>query len=114
VASGEEGREAAPDGRGPAEDGPIGPIALYNLLDAAEPVHGLRGADSQLLVIDLLLVGNAYWYKWRSNEKGQPLSLYRLAPPYVKIVPGRPGPCRLRVQGSGLGQRKPLRSSSTK
>jgi HK97 family phage portal protein len=39
-----------------------------------------------LLVIDLLLVGNAYWMKWRTNEKGQPLAFYRLAPPYVEVA----------------------------
>jgi HK97 family phage portal protein len=47
----------------------------------------------ELLVIDLLLVGNSYWLKWRTNEKGQPLALYRLAPPYVEIdtTPWGPG-----------------------
>lgn len=39
----------------------------------------------ELLVIDLLLTGNAYWMKWRTNEKGQPLAVYRLAPPYVEV-----------------------------
>lgn len=39
----------------------------------------------ELLVIDLLLVGNAYLYKWRPNAEGQPLALYRLAPPHVKV-----------------------------
>lgn len=39
----------------------------------------------ELLIIDLLLVGNAYWFKWKTNSEGQPLALYRLAPPYVEV-----------------------------
>lgn len=46
----------------------------------------------EMLVMDLLLVGNAYWFKWRSNQAGQPLALYRLAPPYVEVVTGPWGP----------------------
>lgn len=42
----------------------------------------------QLMVIDLLLVGNAYWLKWRNNAQGQPLALYRMSPMHVKVVRG--------------------------
>jgi HK97 family phage portal protein len=46
----------------------------------------------EMLVMDLLLTGNAYWFKWRSNQLGQPLALYRLAPPYVEVVTKPWGP----------------------
>jgi HK97 family phage portal protein len=46
----------------------------------------------ELLVIDLLLVGNAYWLKWRTNAAGQPLAIYRLAPPYIEIATEPWGP----------------------
>ena len=63
----------------------------------------------ELLVIDLLLVGNAYWFKWRTNEKGQPLALYRLAPPFVKGDPRRTSaPRGYEYTVPGSGQRKPL------
>jgi HK97 family phage portal protein len=89
------------------QDAPIGPIALYKLLDAPNPYQDYEELI-QLLVIDLLLTGNAYWYKWRSNEQGQPLSLFRLAPPYVKIVPGDLGPKGYEYKVPDSGQRKPL------
>lgn len=65
--------------------------------DPIEPPEGLKNLFEQpnpymdyiemmeLLVIDLLLVGNAYWFKWKTNAVGQPLALYRLAPPYVEV-----------------------------
>lgn len=87
--------------------GDIGPVALYNLLDQPNPYMDYEELIS-LLVIDILLVGNAYWYKWGANEKGQPLALYRLAPPYVKIVPGDLGPASYEYQVPNIGQRKPL------
>lgn len=40
------------------------------------------------LLIDLLLVGNAYWFKYRPDADGKPAALYRLAPPLVEAVPG--------------------------
>jgi HK97 family phage portal protein len=43
------------------------------------------------LVVDLLLVGNAYWYKWRQTEDCKPLALYPLSPSYVKVIPGALG-----------------------
>jgi HK97 family phage portal protein len=45
----------------------------------------------ELLVIDLLLVGNAYWYKYQQTSNGRPLALYRLSPSEVKIKPGETG-----------------------
>lgn len=45
----------------------------------------------ELLVIDLLLVGNAYWYKYRMAEDGKPLAIYRLSPSDVRVQPGPQG-----------------------
>ena len=56
----------------------------------------------QLLVIDLLLVGNAYWYKYRVNEEGQPLALYRLSPAHVKVRPGPYGIQSYTYQPEGV------------
>ena len=89
-------------------DAKIGPIALYNLLDQPNPYMDYEELIS-LLVIDFLLVGNAYWYKWRQNEKGQPLALYRLAPAYIKAVPGPMGIKEYEYKVPDSGQRKPLR-----
>lgn len=89
------------------QDAPIGPLALYKLLDAPNPYQDYEELI-QLLVIDLLLTGNAYWYKWRANAEGQPLSLFRLAPPYVKIIPGDLGPKKYEYKVPDSGQRKPL------
>lgn len=61
----------------------------------------------ELLVIDLLLVGNAYWYKYKVNEKGQPLSLFRLAPPFIRVVPGAFGVEQYEYKVAG--QDKPLK-----
>lgn len=92
----------------PDDEGQIGPIALYNLLDKPNPYMDYEELV-ELLVIDLLLVGNAYWYKWRNNEKGQPLALYRLAPPYVKVVPGDMGVLGYEYKIPDIGQRDPLK-----
>lgn len=54
-----------------------------------------------LMVTDLLLVGNAYWFKWRTTESGKPLAIYRLAPSHVKIIPGPFGPKRYEYQPPG-------------
>jgi HK97 family phage portal protein len=92
----------------PSDEGQIGPIALYNLLDQPNPYMDYEELV-ELLVIDLLLVGNAYWYKWRSNEKGQPLALYRLAPPFVKVIPGDMGVIGYEYRVPDAGQREPLK-----
>jgi HK97 family phage portal protein len=91
----------------PPEDGEIGPIALYNLLDQPNPFMDYEELV-ELLVIDLLLVGNAYWYKWRSNDAGQPMAIYRLAPPFVKVIPGAMGITGYEYKVPDSGQRKPL------
>lgn len=92
----------------PSDEGEIGPIALYNLLDAPNPYMDYEELV-QLLVIDLLLVGNAYWFKWRSNEAGQPLAIYRLAPPFVKVIPGDMGVRGYEYKVPDIGQREPLK-----
>ena len=68
----------------------IAPEGLVNLIKEPNPFMPWS-EHLALAIIDLLLVGNAYWYKWRSDEQGRPLALYRLAPPYVKVVPGPQG-----------------------
>lgn len=90
------------------EEGKIGPIALYNLLDQPNPYMDYEELV-QLLIIDLLLVGNAYWFKWRTNDKSQPLALYRLAPPYVKVVPGDMGVVGYEYMVPDSGQSKPMK-----
>jgi HK97 family phage portal protein len=92
------------DGTPPEHE--IGPQALYDLLDKPNP-YMLYDELFWLLVIDLLLVGNGYWLKWRTNDKGQPLSLYRMAPSYVKIVPDANGPGSYEYQPPGA--REPIK-----
>lgn len=82
-----------------------GPADLYRLLDQPNP-HQLYHELIELLVIDLLIAGNAYWLKWRSID-GKPLALYRLAPQYVKIIPGAFGPKRYEYQPKGA--KEPLK-----
>ncbi len=45
----------------------------------------------ELAIIDLALAGEFIWLKFRPNEQGKPLSLYRLAPPLVKVIPNDNG-----------------------
>lgn len=61
------------------------PPGLYKLLKKPNPYQDYIEM-MELLVMDLLLVGNCYLFKWRTNAAGQPLALYRLAPPYVEIM----------------------------
>lgn len=58
----------------------------------------------ELTLIDYILVGNAYWYKWRTNDAGQPLALYRLAPPFVSAVPGPWGIEGYKYKVPGMGE----------
>lgn len=58
----------------------------------------------ELLVIDLLLVGNAYWLKYRMTADGRPLALYRLAPPYVKIKQDDQGTAKYYYQPAGVSE----------
>lgn len=77
-----------------------GPQDLYALLD--QPNEHMRYKELvKLLVIDLLVCGNGYWLKWLPNEEGKPLALFRLAPQYVKIIPGAWGPARYEYQPRG-------------
>jgi HK97 family phage portal protein len=73
--------------KGTPPDHKLGPRELYTLLKKPNPFM-LYQELVELLIIDLLLVGNAYWLKFSPNEEGKPLALYRLAPSYVKVVPG--------------------------
>lgn len=86
--------------KGTPPDHEVGPEDLYKLLDKPNP-YQLYDEVMALLVIDLMLVGNAYWFKWRSDASGKPLALYRLAPSHVKIVPGEYGPKRYEYQPPG-------------
>lgn len=60
------------------------PEGLAKLLESPNPYMDYIEM-MELLVMDLLLTGNAYWFKWKTNEEGQPIAIYRLAPPYVEI-----------------------------
>lgn len=60
------------------------PPGLKKLLEVPNPYMDYIEM-MELMIIDLLLVGNAYWFKWKTNAAGQPLALYRLAPPYVEV-----------------------------
>jgi HK97 family phage portal protein len=82
-------------------DRDAGPADLYRLLDDPNPYMRYDELVS-LLIIDLMLVGNAYWYKWQVNSEGKPLSLYRLAPSHVKVIPGPFGPKSYRYQPPGV------------
>jgi hypothetical protein len=66
-----------------------GPQDLYELLRKPNPFM-LYDELVHLLVIDLLLVGDAYWYKWgMAPDSGRPSNLYRMTPSYVEIIPGQ-------------------------
>lgn len=92
--------------KGTPPDHEVGPDDLYRLLDEPNPFMGYTELLS-LLVVDLLLVGNGYWLKWRNSESGKPLALYRLSPGYVKIKAGPFGPERYEYQPPGA--RKPMK-----
>jgi HK97 family phage portal protein len=86
---------------GTPPDHKVGPADLYKLLDKPNPFF-LYDELVSLLVIDLMLVGNAYWFKWRVGESGKPLALYRLAPSHVKIKPGPYGPKAYEYKPPGV------------
>lgn len=77
--------------------GELAPKDLVTLLKRPNP-YMLYDELVHLLVIDLLLVGNAYWFKWQVSEDGKPLALYRLAPSHVKVIPGAFGPKGYKYQ----------------
>lgn len=85
---------------GTPPDHNTGPADLYRLLKKPNPFM-LYDELVELLVIDLLLVGNAYWFKFRMTSDGKPLALYRLAPSHVKVIPGAFGPKRYEYQPPG-------------
>ena len=78
----------------------LGDPILYDLLEEPNPYMDYDEL-MQLMVIDLLLVGNAYWYKYRMLESGKPLALYRLSPTDVKILPGAQGADKYVYSPSG-------------
>jgi HK97 family phage portal protein len=92
--------------KGTPPDHEVGPADLYRLLKNPNP-YMLYDEMMALLVVDLLLVGNAYWMKWQVPESGKPLAMYRLAPSHVKIKPGRYGPDSYEYQPPGA--RSPLK-----
>ena len=77
----------------------VGPKELYDLLDKPNPFM-LYDELFALTVIDLLLVGNHYWFKWNWNTPAA--ALYRLAPSHVKIKPGPYGPEGYKYQPPGV------------
>lgn len=78
----------------------VGPKDLYALLE--KPNQFMDYAELiELTITDLLLVGNAYWFKQATGEDGKPLSLWRVAPQYMKIVPGPRGPKRYEYTPPG-------------
>jgi len=83
--------ERRPATLGPDEDGRSvrrAPKDLVELIQAPNPWTTYEDM-MELLVIALLLVGNGFWLKFRRSERtGQPIALYRLAPPLVTILPG--------------------------
>lgn len=113
TASGAAWRLEKPDGTRLVEvktqndpsDVQVGPEDLYELLNRPNPFM-LYDELVQLLIIDLLLIGNGYWFKWRNNSQQRPLALYRLSPQHVDIIPGPFGPKRYEYNPPGA--RKPL------
>lgn len=72
------------------DDAQLAPYMLVKLFSEPNPFMSYEELI-ELTLIDYLLVGNAYWLKFRTNDAGQPLALYRLAPPFIKIKPGQLG-----------------------
>lgn len=79
------------------------PMMLTKLFEEPNPYMSYEELI-ELTIIDFLLVGNSYWYKHRTNEAGQPLALYRLAPPFVKVIPGEFGIEAYRYDVPGRGE----------
>lgn len=78
----------------------LAPESLVRLFKEPNPFMNWEEL-CEISLIDWLLVGNAYWVKWQTNADGQPLALYRMAPQFVKIVPGRFGPEKYRYRIPG-------------
>jgi HK97 family phage portal protein len=82
-----------------------GPAELYELLKRPNPFM-LYDELIELLIIDLLLVGNAYWYKF-GDDPSKPLWLFRCAPSGMEIIPGQIGPKRYEYKPPGV--REPIK-----
>lgn len=81
----EKGAKKVRGRRVPGES--VDPDAVLEMLIEQPNKHMDYVELMELLVIDLLMVGNAYWYKFRTNEAGKPLAIYRLAPQHVEVLP---------------------------
>lgn len=42
-----------------------------------------------LLVVDWLVIGNSFWYRFKPDGSGKPRAIYRLMPHYLSLVPGK-------------------------
>jgi HK97 family phage portal protein len=72
----------------PPETG-VAPTDLVNLIEQPNPYQDWYEFIS-LAIIDYLMVGNFYWLKWRPTQgNDRPLSLYRLSPADVNVLPGK-------------------------
>ena len=100
-----EGKKYASDRRTDNEDLPLADQRLVRLLRAPNPLMTYNDLI-ELMVIDLLLVGNAYWYKYLPDDDGKPFQLWRLSPSDVKIKPAERGIERYEYSPSGV--RDPL------
>ena len=83
------------------EDYQEGPEDLYRLLDNPNPYMNYDELI-ELLIIDLILVGNAYWYKLGADSDGKPAAIYRCTPAGMHIIPGQLGPQRYEYQPPGV------------
>lgn len=78
----------------------LAPTDLVTLLQEPNPFMNWEELV-EITLIDWFLVGNAYWVKWALPSSGKPLALYRMAPQYVKIIPGKFGPDKYRYRLPG-------------
>jgi HK97 family phage portal protein len=88
------------------EDLPLADQSLVRILKQPNPMMDY-GELIELLVIDLFLVGNAYWYKYQPNGEGRPFQLWRLSPSDVRIKPAK-SPGIERYEYSPQGVEKPM------
>jgi HK97 family phage portal protein len=82
-------------------DAPLADQTLVKLLRKPNPLMTYNDLI-ELMVIDLLLVGNAYWYKFNPDDEGRPFELWRMSPSDVKIKPGQRGIDRYEYAPSGV------------
>jgi HK97 family phage portal protein len=81
----------------------VAPQDLIDLFNEPNPFMGWADL-CELTLIDWLIVGNGYWVKWQMDSNGKPLALYRMAPEFVKIVPGQFGPATYNYRLPGAQQ----------